>query len=111
MRINQHRDGIDLDQIMYVNDILSRFGMADCKPIGTPCDIGAKSSVTTINDNNDLTGRVPYREAIGSLIHLENCTRPDIAFAVNNASRFNARFSNEYWQAVKRYSFLEHQQI
>lgn len=102
MRIDQHRDGIYLDQITYVNDILSRFGMADCKPVGTPSDINSKLSVTTINDNNDLTGKVPYREAIGSLIHLANCTRPDISFAVNDASRFNARHSNEHWQAVKR---------
>lgn len=102
MRINQHESGIDLDQITYVNDILSRFGMADCKPIGTPSDISTKLSVLTINDDNDLTGKVPYREAIGSLIHLANCTRPDIAFAVNDASRFNAKHASEHWQAVKR---------
>lgn len=41
MRINQHEGGIDSDQITYVNDILSRFGMA----IGTPSDISTKLSV------------------------------------------------------------------
>lgn len=102
MRINQHEGGIDLDQITYVNDILNRFGMTECKPIGTPSDIGTKLSISTINDDNDITGKVQYREAVGSLIHLANCTRPDIAFAVNDASRFNSRHASEHWQAVKR---------
>lgn len=102
MSINQHSNGIDLDQSVYTYDILKRFNMLDSKPVGTPSEIGVKVSIKMLTENNDLTGQVPYREAIGSLIHLANCTRPDISFAVNNTSRFNEKHSSEHWQAVKR---------
>lgn len=61
-----------------------------------------KLSANMVNTENDLTTKIPYREAVGSLIHLMNCTRPDIAFAVNNVSRFNAKHCTEHWTAVKR---------
>jgi hypothetical protein len=33
----------------------------------------------------------PYLAAIGALIHLANCTRPNIAFVVNSLARFNVK--------------------
>lgn len=102
MKIHQHNDGIDIDQSTYIEDILKRFGMQDCKPMGTPSDTSQKLSANMVNEENDLTGKIAYREAVGSLIHLANCTRPDIAFAVNNVSRFNAKHGTEHWGAVKR---------
>lgn len=76
--------------------------MQDCKPVNTPCTTSVKLSSRMVNDQNELTGQVPYQEAVGSLIHLANCTRPDISFAVNDVSRFNQRHSQEHWTAVKR---------
>lgn len=55
-----------------------------------------------VTKDNEITGTVPYQEVVGSLIHLANCTRPDIAFAVNHVSRFNRCHSVEHWTAVKR---------
>lgn len=103
IRIQQHDDGsIELDQMHYIQEILERFGMADCKPVGTPSDTSKKLSASMVNDSNNLVGKIPYQEAVGSLLHLTQGTRPDIAFAVNDVSRFNANHSNEHWQAVKR---------
>lgn len=54
--------------------------------------IDAKSELAPISnyvgsdDNKLLDKQIPYREAIGSLIHAANCTRPDIAYAVEKAS-------------------------
>ena len=43
-----------------------------------------------------------YREAVGSLIYAVTCTRPDIAFAVNQVSQFSCRPTRAHWEAVKR---------
>ena len=102
LRINQTSEFIELDQIQYINEILHRFGMQDCKPVGSPSDTNQKLTIKDVNDNNSLVGKVPYQEAVGSLLYLTQGTRPDIAFAVNNASRFNLNHSAIHWQAVKK---------
>ena len=44
----------------------------------------------------------PYKEAIGSLIYLMMCTRPDITYAVGQAARFSQNPEKAHWSAVKR---------
>lgn len=102
IRIRQTKNGIEMDQSAYIKEILERFNMTECIPTGTPSNTSEKLSVTMIKENNDLVGKVPFQEAVVSLLHLTQGTRPDIAFAVNDVSLFNARHSNEHWQAVKR---------
>lgn len=102
IRIGQTKNGIEMDQSAYKREILQRFNMTECKPTGTPSNTSEKLSVNMINENNNLVGKVPFQEAVGSLLHLTQGTRPEIAFAVNDVSRFNANHSNEHWQAVKR---------
>lgn len=102
IRIRQTGKSIELDQTHYVLEILERFGMADCKPVQNPCDTNQKLSKELVNDGNSLVDIVPYQEAVGSLLFLMQATRPDIAFAVNNVSRFNGNHSEIHWQAVKR---------
>lgn len=104
IRINQSKNGeeITMDQSAYIQEILKRFGMLDCKPVGTPRETSQKLSENNITEENNLVGKIPYQEAVGSLLYLAQATRPDIAFAVNDVSRFNLKHTNEHWQAVKR---------
>lgn len=102
ININQGDDYIELDQTSYINDILDHYGMKDCKPMGTPSDTNQKLSVQTFSPENSLVGQVPYQEAVGSLLYLTQATRPDIAFAVNDVSRFNNNHSDIHWKAIKR---------
>lgn len=47
-------------------------------------------------------GKVPYREAIGSLMYASVATRPDITFAVSTLSQFLKNPGQIHWEAVKR---------
>lgn len=89
MNINQGENFIELDQIQYVREVLQRFGMDGCKPTKTPSEMNKKLTQQMITDDNSITGQVPYQEIIGSLLYLSNATRPDLAFATSDMSRFN----------------------
>ena len=77
---------ISLNQSLYINNILTRFGMSDCAPRTLPCD----PSIHTIlrNKSKPMKDKTLYRELVGSLIYLMYCTRPDITFVVNILSQF-----------------------
>lgn len=105
IRITYTDDGICLDQSTYINDVLKRFGMEDCKPVSTPSDVNQKLSINNTSNKEedvDITGSVPYQELVGCLLFLVQGTRPDIAFAVNDVSRFNSNHRTVHWKAVKR---------
>lgn len=104
LRITQTTDGIDLDQQIYTKEILKRFGMENCAAIGTPSDTSIKlcANMGTSNDNDEDLESIPYQEAVGSLLYLVQGSRPDIAFAINDASRFNKNYTSAHWKAVKR---------
>lgn len=76
--------------------------MQDAKAISMPSDPNQKLSIEMITDDDKNTGKIPYQEAVGSLLYVAQCTRPDIAFAVNDVSRFNSNFGLVHWNAVKR---------
>lgn len=65
----------------YVNDMLAKFGMTGCKPIGTPLDVNLKLRP---DEEEILKDSTMYR---GSLNYL-TVTRPDIAYAVSAVSQF-----------------------
>ncbi|XP_020240725.1 trihelix transcription factor GT-3b-like [Asparagus officinalis] len=53
-------------------------------------------------DNEEMLGpEVPYLSTIGVLLYLANCTRPDIAFAVNLLARYSAYPTRRQWNGVK----------
>ena len=89
---------VTLCQRRYVDDVLKRFGMDECKAVSSPVDVSSRlisSSATTKVD-------APFREAVGALMHLTTATRPDIAYAVSYVSRFMEHPQEEHWIAVKR---------
>ena len=57
--------------------------MNDAQSTTTPLPQGTQ---LRLNDGELLSPLTPYHEAVGSLIHLANCTHPDISFAVSMLS-------------------------
>ena len=53
-------------------------------------------------ENEEILGsEVPYLSAIGALMYLANCTRPDISFAVNLLARFSFSPTRRHWNGIK----------
>jgi hypothetical protein len=45
--------------------------------------------------------KVPYENAVGSLMYLMVCTRPDLAYAMGKVSRYMSNPGKVHWEAVK----------
>jgi len=88
---------LKLSQGKYVGQVLEKFGMAECNPIGTPLEVGLQ--LVKAGESDDA---LPYRKAVGSLMYLMVWTRPDLAFAIGKLSRFVSCYGEEHWAAIKR---------
>jgi hypothetical protein len=45
--------------------------------------------------------RIPYASAIGSLMYVMLCTRPDIYFAMGRVSKYQSNPREEHWYTIK----------
>ncbi|KAM2708614.1 hypothetical protein FF1_045210 [Malus domestica] len=53
------------------------------------------------DDEEILEPEVPYLSAIGTLLYLAQCARPDISFAVNLLARYSNAPTRRHWTGVK----------
>ena len=65
----------------------------------TPVDVSTK---LVKGDDSEKVDKAEYQSMGGSLLYLSTRTRPDIAYAVSNVSRFNAEPTTKHMTAVKR---------
>jgi hypothetical protein len=80
--------------------------MENAHPLSTPMvvrslDVKKDPFRPQEDDKEILDPEVPYLSAIGTLMYLANCTRPDIAFSVNLLSRYNSAPTRRHWNGVK----------
>ena len=93
-----------LTQTKYANKVLARFNIEDCKLISTPLAPHFKlSSAFCPSDaiGKGLMSKIPYEKAVGSLMYLMTCTRPDISLAMGKVSRYMSNLGKIHWEAVK----------
>lgn len=99
MRINVDKEShtITVDQQQYIEQLLTRFDMSDCRSIDTPieCKLNIEKSEQCVTD-------IPYQRLIGSLMYLAVLTRPDIAYSVSYLSQFNNCYNATHYSYAKR---------
>ena len=92
-----------LSQEKYVDNLLRKFKLEDVKPARTPLDPGcilSKSMCSKTEEEKRQASKRPYRELVGSLMYLMVCTRPDIAYAVSQLSRYCSNHGEAHWKAL-----------
>ena len=105
MRIARTLNGdITIDQNGYIRQILERFGMQDSKSVSTPFATGSRlvSANHTGTTSPTTTDIKEYQAMVGSLMYAMLCTRPDLAYAIQQLSQFSSNPTNAHFQAAKR---------
>ena len=93
-----------LHQEPYVYKILKKFNMFDAKPASVPLAAHfmlSKDLCPKSQSDIDAMKRIPYANAIGSVMYLMVSTRPDIAYPVSCLSRYMSNPGTDHWEALK----------
>jgi hypothetical protein len=96
-RINRR---IFLHQKPFTEEFLKSFHMDQSSPFTTPLD--PKTSFRRYTSPQDGMINIPYRQGVGKLNWLMIVSRPDLAFAVQQLSKYLQYSGPEHWTALKR---------
>lgn len=107
LRISRLRSNgeISIDQEKHIVELLQKFNMVDCNPAATPSDPNqklTKEMCPKTEEEMEAMSNVPYQQLVGSLLYIAQGSRPDIAWSVNNVSKFNQNPGQSHWVAAKR---------
>ena len=100
LRIRQEEGKVTVEQERYIETMLERFQMDQCKPSRTPADLKLKFQ-TAQNGGKEVDQRI-YGSLVGSLLHLAKQTRPDLRLTVNVLTRHMNAGTNRHWLCGKR---------
>lgn len=94
MRVNMDKVNrtITLDQEQYIEKLLLKFNVKNCKSIKTPIE-----PKLNLDKSENCNTQYSYQQLIGCMMYLAVLTRPDIGFSVNNLSQFNNCYGENHW--------------
>lgn len=101
---NQKSFELRLTQKEYIEKVLCRFSMKDAKASNTPLPLHMKLSIKgspVLEKDKAYMIRLPYASAVGSLMYVMVCTRPNIANAIGVVCRYMTGSGKSHWEAVK----------
>ena len=95
LQIEHFPNGVLVYQSTYIKKFMKRFNMDKAHPLSYPMVVRSldvkKDPFCPCEKGEELLGpEVPYLSAIGALMYLANCIRPDIAFSVNLLARYSS---------------------
>nr|GFC40656.1 uncharacterized mitochondrial protein AtMg00810-like [Tanacetum cinerariifolium] len=97
LQVNQSPYGIFIKQSKYVLEILNKYGMESCDPVGTPMEIKDKLD---LDQNGTPVDATKYHSMIGALMYLTS-SRPDIVHATCLCARYQAKPTEKHLKEVK----------
>jgi len=88
----------------YILKVLERFNMAEVRQVTTLLaghfNSSSKQYLQSLEEGEEMS-RVSYASAVGSLMYVMVCTRPDLAYRVSTVSRFMSNLGKQHWETVK----------
>ena len=91
---------LTISQPNYIEKVLRKFGMENCKPVSTPLEPGRKFQQSSSSDEPfDIQ---TYQQVIGCLTYKSTATRQDIATGVGVLSQCMSKLSKDHWMGMKR---------
>jgi hypothetical protein len=100
VEVEQTSERITIRQGKYAREILAKLGYQEAHSVGNPMEVNARLAPLGSDESSDTS--FPYREAVGMLMYLATSTRPDLAFALGQLSRFVAKPSGKHVGTLKR---------
>ena len=99
------QDDLTLSIKLYISNLLTTFGMHNCKfasiPLPEKCSLSKDDQPEDASEDASKLPECDYRGLVGSIFYLAMMTRPDLAFAAHLLSRFLSKPSLAHWQAAK----------
>lgn len=95
---NKDKGYVTLSQETYIDQLLNKFHLSDCKTVETPMEVKLNINKGEVGVNSHM----PYQQLIGSLMYLSVLTRPDISYSISFLSQFNNCHTKEHWEYAKR---------
>ncbi|GKB02295.1 retrovirus-related pol polyprotein from transposon RE1 [Tanacetum coccineum] len=97
LEVSYTNDGLFLSQAKYATDVLTRATLMNSKPVSTPL----AANEVFVTGGSLFANPTLYRSLVGALQYL-TITRPDLSYAVNQASQFLHAPTDAHFQSVKR---------
>ena len=97
--------GWKLHQQNYIDELIQFYEMKNEKTVAIPIQPNHKLTVDLVEEKEPLRKLIDssqYRQAIGKIMYLMICSRPDICYAVTVLSRFMSKPREKHWRHVKQ---------
>ena len=96
---------LGLSQRSFIDKVLKRFNMQGCSKGEVPMGKGDRLNKDQCPKNNmereNMQNKL-YASLVGSLMYIQVCTRPDIAFSISVLGRFQSNPREQHWVTAKK---------
>jgi hypothetical protein len=105
MRITRYRDRIEMDLEQYIDKMLDKFSVTDCRVSDVPavtCVELSQEQCPSTEEERTYMSNIPYRELIGSLLFASTTLVPEISCIVSKLASFMNNPGRAHWHEAKR---------